>query len=496
VNAGGSLTAGTMIVSQNQWAGVLKVQGGTLATGALDIRDNGTVTVSSGSLTSSSITVAAQTVVTNGILNISGGTVTANGAVNSSGTVNINGGTLATGGNTIQVAAGNFNVSGGAVTSTTAINLSGGDMNLSAGSVTLTDPSPGGGTFIVMATGGTGKLNVTGGKFDVAGASGATDTMQIAGTINLSGGQLLLTNGQVIAANTPTVNIHGTNTVIRIDRLNLNQASRAVTFNFNFNSNGVSTIRESTSSYVDLSYATLNIDGSLYTGGPATFDLFKHANVVATSSVVNVTGFGTSGVHYRIEQTNGVGGYVRLAVLNHAPVVTNLTMSVPQGGSNTLSIIGGKHSPTDQEGDSMTITAVSLNTPANAGTASIVGGTSVSYTASAAFSGTDTFNYTISDGHGGLATATVTVAVFAANTGPNITGISGTSPTITVKAQGVPNATYQLQYTTNTTTVNWQDVSGAGGGATASASSGAMTFTDVNATNSQAWYRTRYVSGP
>ncbi|HEX6717146.1 MAG TPA: Ig-like domain-containing protein, partial [Pyrinomonadaceae bacterium] len=63
----------------------------------------------------------------------------------------------------------------------------------------------------------------------------------------------------------------------------------------------------------------------------------------------------------------------------------------------------------DPDGDTLTITAVTQS--AN-GTATITnGGTRVSYRPKNGFTGTDSFTYTVSDGHGGTATATVTVTV-------------------------------------------------------------------------------------
>lgn len=67
----------------------------------------------------------------------------------------------------------------------------------------------------------------------------------------------------------------------------------------------------------------------------------------------------------------------------------------------------------DPNGDALTITLV--GDPAN-GTAVIQGG-QVLYTPAAAFSGQDSFTYTISDGNGGTDTATVTVTVLAPGEG-------------------------------------------------------------------------------
>ena len=64
---------------------------------------------------------------------------------------------------------------------------------------------------------------------------------------------------------------------------------------------------------------------------------------------------------------------------------------------------------TDVDGDLLSVTAV---TQAANGTVSITGGgTGVNYKPKSGFTGTDTFSYTVSDGHGGTATATVTLTV-------------------------------------------------------------------------------------
>ncbi len=67
----------------------------------------------------------------------------------------------------------------------------------------------------------------------------------------------------------------------------------------------------------------------------------------------------------------------------------------------------------DLDGDTLTITAVTQ--PTN-GTATILGGnTTVSYNPSTNYTGPDSFTYTISDGNGGVDTATVNITVNAVN---------------------------------------------------------------------------------
>ena len=62
---------------------------------------------------------------------------------------------------------------------------------------------------------------------------------------------------------------------------------------------------------------------------------------------------------------------------------------------------------TDSDGD--TLTLASVGTPAHGTTA--IDGVGVVYTPAAAFFGIDTFQYGVSDGHGGSAIGTVTVSV-------------------------------------------------------------------------------------
>ncbi|WPJ96226.1 PEP-CTERM sorting domain-containing protein [Coraliomargarita algicola] len=313
VNSGGSLTTGSMIVSQNKDAGDLKVQGGALTTGALDVKDNGTVTVSSGTLTSSSITVDAFRTVATGVFNINGtGFVTSNGAFTNSGTTNVTGGTLAMGSNQISVTGGNFNVNGGAVTVTGGANATngalkadGGDINLTSGSITVTDDSAGGGTTNVTST---GTLNIAGGNFIVTGQTGASDTVAFNGEVTISSGSFSVAAGQVITNSTAVFNIVGdAATSIEMNNLNL-VGSRTATFNFIFDDDGVETVTNA--GFMGLSSLTLNVDGSAYAGGIASFDLFTSTNLTSgiEAGNITVTGLGEEGVDWEILQGLGTGG--------------------------------------------------------------------------------------------------------------------------------------------------------------------------------------------
>ncbi len=90
---------------------------------------------------------------------------------------------------------------------------------------------------------------------------------------------------------------------------------------------------------------------------------------------------------------------------NRAPVAVNDVVRLNRNAGATLIAVLANDS--DLDGDTLTVTSVTA--PAN-GTASN-SGNGVLYTPRAGFFGTDTFNYTVSDGKGGSATATVTVTV-------------------------------------------------------------------------------------
>ena len=128
------------------------------------------------------------------------------------------------------------------------------------------------------------------------------------------------------------------------------------------------------------------------------------------------------------------------------PVVTsNILWGALSGIPSTLGIIGGKYAPTDANGYALTVAAV---TPGANGAVS-TDGTSVTYTSGSGFSGTDHFNYTVSDGQGGAATGMVTVVVVTNGPGFNRLGnpLFLGAGNIQVNYQGLPGHDYVLDWT-------------------------------------------------
>jgi hypothetical protein len=133
-------------------------------------------------------------------------------------------------------------------------------------------------------------------------------------------------------------------------------------------------------------------------------------------------------------------GSLNQVVTNHPPVATNITVGAVLGGSISYQIIGGKNSPTDADGDSMTVTAVGTASSGTSGSTS----SNVTYVASG-ITGTNTFTYTVSDGFGGTDTKTVTVVV-SDNPGFNLLSgpVNNGNGTFTFGYLGVPGQNYAL----------------------------------------------------
>ncbi|MGH8173288.1 MAG: Ig-like domain-containing protein, partial [Rhodanobacteraceae bacterium] len=96
----------------------------------------------------------------------------------------------------------------------------------------------------------------------------------------------------------------------------------------------------------------------------------------------------------------------------HLPIARDDSAVVPENSiDNVIDVLANDSDP---DGDTLTITAVSQ--PAHGTAASA--GSGVAYTPAINYLGSDSFTYTISDGHGGSATATVSISVETPNQPP------------------------------------------------------------------------------
>lgn len=101
-------------------------------------------------------------------------------------------------------------------------------------------------------------------------------------------------------------------------------------------------------------------------------------------------------------------GTVTVNVVNRNPVATNATVTVPAGSTVPL-VLGGVDA---DPGESLALTCAPELGDTESGKGKVSGsGCNVTYRAKPGTSGTDTFDFSVADGFGGLANGTVTVTI-------------------------------------------------------------------------------------
>lgn len=227
------------------------------------------------------------------------------------------------------------------------------------------------------------------------------------------------------------------------------------------------------------------------TGVPnPTYQWYKNGTNLpgATSATLNIASAQRSdGGTYYVVASNGSGSVtssvVTLTYINSAPVASNFSMGALLNTPATVQIVGGKYSPTDADGDPLTITSVTGSTNGTVTT----DGMNATYTAT---NGTgDAFTYTVSDGFGGTVNATVTVYISSNVQGYNLlSAVNLGNGSNVLNYAGIPTYNYALDMATNLTPpINWMPQV-----TNPAAHNGSLIYTNVS-TAPQSFYRTRYV---
>jgi hypothetical protein len=149
---------------------------------------------------------------------------------------------------------------------------------------------------------------------------------------------------------------------------------------------------------------------------------------------------------------------VTITAENDAPKAVTDTLTVPEDAAATA--VNVRANDTDVDGDTLSITGTTNGTK---GTVAITGGgTGLTYDPATNLNGSDSFTYTVSDGHGGTAIGTVNVTITPSNDAPvattdsvtvgedalattvlvlaNDTDLDGDTLTITAKTNGTKGA--------------------------------------------------------
>ena len=338
-------------------------------------------------------------------------------------------------------------------------NTYSGDTTINAGTLALTNSgSIANSSNLIVAGGAT--LNVSG----------------VSGGFNLGASQRLSGNGTV----TGPITINGT--VAPGTSIGTLTVSGAATNNGTIVAeitNGPSADKLVFSGSVHNLGGTLTVTslGTLVNG--TTYDLFDFNGGAPTGVAFATTNLPGGPSHWNTSDLL-VGGTITFA--NSTPVASNFNLGVAVGGTVTVAV--GKHASDADVGDVLTITA--LSTPAN-GTASIVGGTNITYVSTNSAAG-DSFTYTVSDGLAS-ATATVTVSTYSPEGFNRLSPLSVINPgTVAFTYLGIPGYNYALDWATNLTPpINWMAVV-----TNTAAGNGSLNYTNTS-TEPVNFFRTRYV---
>ncbi len=177
----------------------------------------------------------------------------------------------------------------------------------------------------------------------------------------------------------------------------------------------------------------------------AAFDANGNSTDVTGSEVLVITPNGScsagsctasiSGAHTVTSSFGGKSDTATLTVGDNPPVAVDDAATVLENsGLTAIDVLGND---TDVDPDTLTVTVVG-NPPH--GTATIDGGGGgVHYTPDAHYSGSDSFTYTVSDGHGGTDVGTVSVTVTFVNEAPSFTKGANQVVNENVTAQTVSN---------------------------------------------------------
>ena len=159
------------------------------------------------------------------------------------------------------------------------------------------------------------------------------------------------------------------------------------------------------------------------TGGGGQNDMRQHFGLgtatVIDSIIIKWPASGVTDIYTNVA-VNQYLEYTETYGVNHAPTAVDDSDSTYQDTDVTIDVLAN-----DSDPDGNPLTVESVTDPPN-GTA-VNNGSDVTYTPDAGYTGTDQFDYVVSDGQGGLDTATVTVTVLQPNQAPTAVNDAATT---------------------------------------------------------------------
>jgi YD repeat-containing protein len=271
------------------------------------------------------------------------------------------------------------------------------------------------GTSVTRAKGGAGNGSATstansgngadGRSSPGTGAAGAVIVRYLTGSLTGTGGTITTAGGY-------TIHTFTANGTFVIGPVGGNHAPTAT--------NDTASAAYNTATAVKVLANDGDPDGDSLTVTTASTPAHGQVAVVGDASITYTPASGYVGADsftYAISDGRGATatGTVAVTVLaraNKTPTLANDTAVVLHNTATSLNV---RANDSDPDGDTLTLTTAS--TPAH-GQVQVVGGATVTYTPTNGYSGADSFNYGVSDGFGGSATAAVSITVRGPNQSP------------------------------------------------------------------------------
>jgi hypothetical protein len=237
------------------------------------------------------------------------------------------------------------------------------------------------------------------------------------------------------------------------------------------------------------STATLRVVAS---GFPTlNFQWLKNGTNVAsaTSSTLSISNTTIANAGQYSLVVSNIGGTVTSAVatltVNRPPSASNLNAATIQDQPISIPIAKLLLLASDADGDPLALSSVS--SPSASGGVVVRGATDITYTPPTAYIGSDSFNYSVSDGRGGFGSGSVFVQVRSANDpSGNLLPITVIPGGFEVGFAGIPGRTYTIQRA-ESVTGPWSNLTSVLVGP-----SGIGIFDDTNSPPPTAFYRTVY----
>jgi VCBS repeat-containing protein len=199
-------------------------------------------------------------------------------------------------------------------------------------------------------------------------------------------------------------------------------------------------------SLASFTLTTLPLNGTLfYAGKPVTAGMVipASANSASLSFVPNANWNGSTSLTFSTTDNEGASSAsatqsITVAAVNDAPVASNDTFSTSEDTPITFGVLGND---SDVDGDALTITQIDGTAIAVGASVNVAGGSitlnangTLTFTPSLNYNGSPSFTYTVLDGHGGTANATVNGTVAPINDAPLAVNDSATTPINTALA--------------------------------------------------------------